>query len=62
MDDDLFEVLEEKKSHPNENIGEVMKEEFPELKKELEEKKQGKEQLFEEEENGSDWLEDDLLD
>jgi len=60
--DDLFEVLEEKKSHPNENIGDVMKEEFPELEEEMEQKKQEKQELFEEQEENGDWLEDGLLD
>jgi hypothetical protein len=35
MPDELVELFEDKKEHRNQNIGEVMLEEFPELEDEL---------------------------
>jgi len=49
MPDDLFEVLEEKKDHRNQSIGEVLLKEFPELEDELDQDK--KEEPFEEPES-----------
>lgn len=36
LDDDLFEALEDKKENPNENIGDVLTREFPEIEQLLE--------------------------
>jgi len=47
MEDNLFELLEDKKEHRNQSIGEVLMQEFPELAEELEKTKD--EELFEEE-------------
>lgn len=42
MDDDLFEFLDEKKEHPNQGIGEVLRKEYPEIEEELTEKEKDK--------------------
>lgn len=47
MEDNLFELLEDKKEHRNQSIGEVLMQEFPELEEQLEKTKD--EELFEEE-------------
>jgi len=53
LPDELVEFFEEKKEHPNQNLGEIMIEEFPELEEEIEddsgslfEDKTGEEDLF----------------
>lgn len=48
MEDNLFELLEDKKEHRNQSIGEVLIQEFPELEEQLE-KNDKDEKLFEEE-------------
>jgi len=47
MNDNLFELLEDKKENKNQSIGEVLMQEFPELEEQLEKTKD--EELFEEE-------------
>jgi len=42
MPDDLVELFEDKKEHRNQNIGEVLIQEFPELEDELKEREQDK--------------------
>lgn len=62
MQDDLFELFEDKKEHNNQSIGEVLLNEFPELEKELEEKKEKQDQeLFSEEEIETDLMDGGLL-
>jgi len=43
MDDDLFEFLDSKKEHPNQGIGEVLRNEYPEIEEALSEQKKGDE-------------------
>lgn len=42
MPDELVELFEDKKEHRNQNIGEIMLEEFPELEDELKERENRK--------------------
>lgn len=42
MPDELVELFEDKKEHRNQNIGEIMLEEFPELEDELKERESRK--------------------
>ena len=59
MQDEVFELFEDKKENDKENIGDVILREFPELEEEIEDKQE--EKLFEEE-KGSDLFDGDLLD
>jgi len=46
--DELFEFLDDKRKHKNQNLGDVLVEEFPEIEDELEKNKRSKEEsLFE---------------
>ena len=56
MEDELFELFEDKKQNDKENIGDVILREFPEIEEELQEK----EQVFEE--NSEELFEGGLLD
>jgi len=56
MEDELFELFEDKKQNDKENIGDVIIREFPEIEEELQEK----EQVFEE--NSEELFEGGLLD
>lgn len=47
MPDEIFELFEDKKESDKENIADVMLREFPELEKELEDRKKQEEKLFE---------------
>jgi len=47
LPDELVELFEEKKEHKNQNIGDIMLEEFPELEDELEKREKDKDSLFE---------------
>ena len=40
LPDELVELFEEKKEHKNQNIGDILLDEFPELEDELQERKQ----------------------
>ena len=42
MPDELVELFEEKKEHKNQNIGDILLEEFPELEDELKQRKNNK--------------------
>lgn len=42
LPDELVELFEEKKEHRNQNIGDILLKEFPELEDELKERKQEK--------------------
>lgn len=61
MQDDLFELFQDKKEHDNQSIGEVLLNEFPELEEELEQKKQENQELFSEEELETDLMDGGLL-
>jgi len=56
MEDELFELFEDKKQNDKENIGDVIIREFPEIEEELQEK----EQVFEE--DSKELFEGGLLD
>jgi len=60
MQDEVFELFEEKKESDKENIGDVILREFPELEQEIEDKQEN-EKVFQEEKS-SDLFDGDLLD
>lgn len=60
MQDEVFELFEDKKESDKENIGDVILREFPELEQEIEDKQEN-EKVFQEEKS-SDLFDGDLLD